>query len=88
MLLQRGAWTATDTQATAWALGFFSLGIAGHSLLEVLSRAFYALSDTWTPVVVGVASVITNVVLSLIFIRVIGRPRRLESRRVRRAGAG
>ncbi len=74
LLLRGGAWTATDTQATAWALGFFSLGIAGHSLLEVLSRAFYALSDTWTPVVVGVASVITNVVLSLIFIRVIGSP--------------
>ena len=74
LILRGGAWTATDTRATAWALGFFALGIAGHSLLEVLSRAFYALSDTWTPVVVGVASVIANVVLSLIFIRMIGSP--------------
>src|SRR5262249_41731712 len=45
VLFQRGAWTAEDTAATAWALAFFALGIAGHCLLEVLSRAFYALSD-------------------------------------------
>ncbi len=75
---QHGAWTMRDTQATAWALGFFALGIAGHSLLEVLSRAFYALSDTWTPVLVGVGSVIANVVLSLIFIRLIGDPASLS----------
>ncbi len=74
VLYQRGFWSAEDTAATAWALAFFALGIAGHSLLEVLSRAFYALSDTRTPVLVGVASMISNVILSLIFIRVIGSP--------------
>ena len=78
VIYQHGAWTAEDTQATAWALGFFALGIAGHSLLEVLSRAFYALSDTWTPVSVGVASVVSNIVLSLIFIRLIGDPASLS----------
>ncbi len=78
VIYQHRAWSATDTQATAWALAFFALGIAGHSLLEVLSRAFYALSDTWTPVLVGVGSVISNVVLSLIFIRVIGDPASLS----------
>ena len=50
VIAQRGEWTTESSQATAWALAFFALGIAGHSLLEVLSRAFYALSDTWTPV--------------------------------------
>lgn len=72
VLFQRGEWSAVDTQATAWALGFFALGIAGHSLLEVLSRAFYALADTWTPVRVGVASMVSNIVLSVIFIQFIG----------------
>jgi putative peptidoglycan lipid II flippase len=74
LLLQYGAWTAESTAATAWALSFFALGIAGHSLLEVLSRAFYALADTRTPVLVGVASMIANIVLSLILIRVVGTP--------------
>ena len=78
VLFQRGAWTAEDTAATAWALSFFALGIAGHCLLEVLSRAFYALSDTRTPVLVGVASMISNIILSLIFVHIIGNPASLS----------
>jgi putative peptidoglycan lipid II flippase len=78
VLLQRGAWTAEDTAATAWALAFFAIGIPGHSLLEVLSRAFYALSDTQTPVLIGIASMVSNVVLSLILINVIGNPASLS----------
>ena len=78
VLLQYGAWTPESTAATAWALSFFAIGIAGHSLLEVLSRAFYALADTRTPVAVGVASMIANIVLSLILIRLIGDPTSLS----------
>ncbi len=78
VLFERGLWTAEDTAATAWALAFFALGIAGHSLLELLSRAFYALSDTRTPVLIGVASMISNIVLSLIFVHLIGNPASLS----------
>lgn len=74
LLLQYGAWTPESTAATAWALAFFAIGIAGHSLLEVLSRAFYALSDTRTPVLIGVAAMAANIGLSLILIRLIGEP--------------
>ena len=78
VLFQRRAWTAEDTAATAWALAFFALGIAGHCLLEVLSRAFYALSDTRTPVLIGIASVVSNIVLSLVFVHIIGNPASLS----------
>jgi putative peptidoglycan lipid II flippase len=71
-VFERGAWTAEHTTAAAWALSFFAVGIAGHSLLEVLSRAFYALSDTWTPVKIGIAAMVTNIVLSVVFIQFIG----------------
>lgn len=74
LLFERGQWTAESTLATAWALNFFALGMAGHVTLEVLSRAFYALSDTRTPVMVGIASMISNILLSLILIRVMGDP--------------
>jgi putative peptidoglycan lipid II flippase len=74
LIYQRNEWTAESTAATAWALSFFALGIAGHSLLEVLSRAFYALEDTRTPVIVGTISMASNIILSLILIRVIGDP--------------
>lgn len=72
--LQRGAWTAESTQAVAWALSFYAIGIAGFALLEVLSRAFYALEDTWTPVIAGTAAMLSNIVLNLIFIQFIGDP--------------
>jgi putative peptidoglycan lipid II flippase len=73
-LFERGEWTATDTAGTAWALAFFSLGMAGHTTLEVLVRAFYALHDTWTPVKVGTATMLLNIALSLTLIRVFGYP--------------
>jgi putative peptidoglycan lipid II flippase len=69
-----GAWTPDDTRATAWALTFFAIGVVGHALLEVLSRGFYALSDTRTPVLIGAAAMIANIALSLILIRLIGDP--------------
>ncbi|MBC7814030.1 MAG: murein biosynthesis integral membrane protein MurJ [Burkholderiales bacterium] len=78
LLFERGEWTAESSAATAWALAFFAVGIAGHSLLEVLSRAFYALSDTRTPVIIGLVSMVSNIILSFVFIRVIGEPGNLS----------
>jgi putative peptidoglycan lipid II flippase len=74
LLFERQQWSADSSAATAWALAFFALGIAGHAGLELLSRAFYALSDTRTPVLVAVASLLTNIVLSAVFIQFIGQP--------------
>lgn len=73
-IFERREWTAESTAATAWALSFYALGIAGFALLEVLSRAFYALSDTRTPVIVGIGAMLSNIALSLLFIRLIGEP--------------
>src|SRR5574341_41615 len=74
LLFERGEFTATDTQATAWALLFFALGLVSHSLVEVITRAFYALHDTRTPVLIGGGAMLLNVILSLSLIRVIGDP--------------
>ena len=52
-VLQRGEWTSDSTAAVAWAMGFYAIGIGGFALLEVLSRAFYALEDTRTPAIAG-----------------------------------
>ncbi|MGB7341392.1 MAG: murein biosynthesis integral membrane protein MurJ [Phototrophicaceae bacterium] len=76
-IFQRGQWTLESTQGTAWALAFYATGIAGFVLLEVLSRAFYALSDTWTPVKIGIGAMLSNIVLSVIFIQFIGDPNNL-----------
>lgn len=71
-LFERGEWLPDATAGTAWALQFFALGLVGHALLEILARSFYALHDTWTPVIVGVITMVINFVLDIILIRVIG----------------
>jgi putative peptidoglycan lipid II flippase len=54
----------------AVALGLYTLALPAHSLLEIIVRAFYALHDTKTPVVIGIAAMGLNICLSLTFIRV------------------
>lgn len=68
-LLQRGEFTAASTQATAWALQFYALGLPAYAIVEIVSRAFYALHDTRTPVVVAAVTVGLNILLSLLLIR-------------------
>lgn len=67
MLYQRGEFTQQYAQMTAWALLWFAAGLVGHSILEILSRAFYALHDTKTPVVVGAIAMGLNILFSFVF---------------------
>ncbi len=69
VLYERGSFDATSTRMVAWALLWYALGLIGHSLVEVLSRAFYAMHDTKTPVLVGVAAMTGNILLSFFFSR-------------------
>ena len=65
-MFQRGAFDAGSSEVVAWVLGFFALGLVGHSALEVLGRAFYALHDTWTPAMAAVVAVVLNGLLGLL----------------------
>jgi putative peptidoglycan lipid II flippase len=67
MLFERGEFTATMTEITAWALVWFAAGLVGHSVMEVLTRAYYAQQDTKTPVIIGAAAMGLNVVFSILF---------------------
>ncbi len=74
LFLQRGEWTPQATAGTAWALQFFAVGLVGHAVLEILARAFYALHDTWTPVRIGLMTMLLNIILNAVLSRVIGQP--------------
>ncbi|MBN2257706.1 MAG: murein biosynthesis integral membrane protein MurJ [Anaerolineaceae bacterium] len=63
-LYQRGEFSEYSTSLVAWALAWYAAGLVGHSILEVISRAFYALHDTRTPVAVGVIAMSLNIGLS------------------------
>lgn len=65
LLFQRGDFGVESTELVAFALLWYSAGLVSHSLVEIVSRAFYALQDTKTPVVLGSLAMALNVVLSL-----------------------
>ncbi len=65
LLLERGQFGADSTQMVAHALGLYALGLVGHATLEITVRAFYALHDTWTPVLVGVGAMALNIGLGI-----------------------
>lgn len=67
LLYQRGEFNAQSTDLVAWPLLWFAAGLVGHSVVELLSRAFYAMHDTRTPVAVGAIAMSLNVVFSLAF---------------------
>jgi putative peptidoglycan lipid II flippase len=69
LLLERGKFGPDSTAATAWALSFFALGLVGHALVEIATRAFYALKNTKTPVGIGVAAIGVNIGLSWLLLR-------------------
>ena len=66
-LYQRGEFDSRDVQLVAWALLWFAAGLVGHSIMEVLTRAFYAQQDTKTPVIIGTIAMGLNVVFSILF---------------------
>jgi putative peptidoglycan lipid II flippase len=49
LLFQHGAFTATDTAATAQVLMWLALGLPAHVMIKALSPAFFAREDTRTP---------------------------------------
>jgi putative peptidoglycan lipid II flippase len=68
LLYQHGdTFNAQSTQLVAWALLWYGVGLVWHCVVEIISRAFYALHDTRTPVLVGIAAMSLNLVFSLAF---------------------
>jgi putative peptidoglycan lipid II flippase len=72
LLLERGAFTPIDTEATAAALMFYAPGLVGYSAVKIASPSFYALRDSKTPVIVSVAAVLANLGINLVLVRQIG----------------
>lgn len=57
-----------DTLLTGKVVALFSLAIFAHASIQLLSRAFYALHNTKTPLIAALCSVTTNIVISIIFV--------------------
>ncbi|MDA1132638.1 MAG: murein biosynthesis integral membrane protein MurJ [Proteobacteria bacterium] len=66
VLFERGAFDAAATAATAQAVWAYALGVPAYVLIKVLSPGFFANGDTKTPVLIGVAAMLANLVLNLL----------------------
>jgi putative peptidoglycan lipid II flippase len=60
---QYGLFSQSATDRTASTLLYFAIGLVGHIVVHVLTRAFYAMQDTKTPVAWAVVAVAINIVL-------------------------
>jgi putative peptidoglycan lipid II flippase len=67
LLFERGAFDAQSTELVTWPLLWYAAGLLGHALVELVSRAFYALQNTRTPVIIGALAMGLNVAFSLTF---------------------
>lgn len=72
LLFQRGAFTTADTAAASAAFLWFIVGLTSGCVTEIAVRAFYALHDTRTPVVVGAIVVALNVGLGALLSWLLG----------------
>ena len=66
---QRGEFDVTATLMTSKALIFYSLGLVAMALRLLITRVYYSLQDTKTPMINGAISVVFNIVLNLILVK-------------------
>lgn len=60
VVFERGEFTAENTAITGTALFFYSFGMVGYAICEVLNKSFYALSDGRTPMMTSLIGIVVN----------------------------
>jgi len=60
---ERVAFTTEDSIATAASLRFFALGMFGFGLQTLLSRGFFAVMDTKSPLIISFLAIIINIIV-------------------------
>ncbi len=64
VLFERGEFSSGDVVRTAGAMQFYAVGLLGIAASIVLTRCFFAMHDSKTPVVIASAVMLLNVVCS------------------------
>ncbi len=64
LFLGGGRFSALDVARTGTLLAFFALSIPAESFIHLLVRSFYALKDTWTPIMISIPALGLIVILA------------------------
>ncbi len=68
----RGQFDAESVAITAGPFIFYVIGLIGFGLRDMLNRAFHSLQDTKTPMANSAITMLINIVLNLVLVRVMG----------------
>ncbi|MDP2641451.1 MAG: murein biosynthesis integral membrane protein MurJ [Candidatus Yanofskybacteria bacterium] len=66
LIFRTGVFGSQDVQLVAAVFGVFTLGIVFQALIPLFVRAFFALQDTKTPTLIGIASVCFNILAAFV----------------------
>ncbi len=72
VIFESGSFDAASTDLVSAALTFFAIGLVGYGITEIITRVFYAMRDTRTPVITGILTIILNLILCALFIESLG----------------
>lgn len=62
-----GAFDWEDTLLTAWCLALFGVSVICQTLFLIILRAFYALQETWIPLLATIVGIVVNLAVSYYF---------------------
>jgi len=65
LLFQHGSFRPVDTYWVATSVCFYSAAIWAFSLQQILNRAYYALHDTVTPLVLSIITIVVNTAVEI-----------------------
>lgn len=71
IVFEYGQFSSNDTIITARALFFYSFGMVGYAICEILNKSFYAIRDGKTPMFTSIIGIITNFGSAFVFVRII-----------------
>ncbi len=72
LVFGRGAFDSQAISKTSSVMLFYSIGIVGFGLREILSRVFYSMQDTKTPMINAVIALVINIILSITLSKFLG----------------
>lgn len=72
LLFGRGAFDEHALDMTSFALFFYSIGMTAFGLRNILSRAFYSMEDTKSPMVNASLGMMLNIILNFILSKYLG----------------
>jgi len=72
VIFEGGRFTSQSTDIVAGAFFWFALGLVGYGLTEIVTRVFYAMKDTRTPVITTVLTILLNIILARLLMDSLG----------------